>query len=128
MAKNTSPVRAEGKEYTIVAGSFCPDSGNNPTTTTGTGFTVVWTSTGLFTITFTEAYPSIAAAHAHLQLASGDDKFAQLGTFTAATATAAATCTVRIWDVSAAPVADVTANANNIVHFFFVFRRSGVTT
>lgn len=105
-----------------VAGSFAPDSGNDPTDVKGTGFTVAWTSTGLYTITFNDLYNDLESFQVSLQLASGDDKIVQSGTYTAASKT----MTVRVWDIGAAAVADITANANNRINFTAVFKNTGV--
>lgn len=98
-----------------VRGSWAPNGSSavSASNNLGMGWTVAYTSTGLFTITFDEGYQDLISATVTLQLASGDDKFVQLGTWTKS----ARTLTVRVWDVSGAAVADVAANANNRIHF-----------
>lgn len=115
------PVRGLGKGLAICAGTFFPDTAAAPTTTAGSGGSVGWTvartSAGLFTITFSKKFACCLFKTAHLQLAAGDDKIVQVGTYSAS----AGTCTVRVWDVSGAAETDVAANANNAVNFLFIF-------
>ena len=120
-------VTCESKYAAMVVGSFAPDGANAPTALLGAGFSVVWTSTGLFTVTFQEKYFSLMSATATLQLATADDKFIQVGTYTAPTSTTAATLVLSVWDVSGAALTDVAANANNRVNFSVVFSDTSVT-
>lgn len=110
------------REVVEIAGSFAPAGTGAPTAVRGHGFTVARTSAGLFTITFESKFPSYIHADAGLQLASGDDKFAQVG----AVDLAARTMQVRIWDISGAAVADVSADANNRVNFTIKFRNTSL--
>lgn len=121
--KVKSPVRSESRELVIVAGSFAPDSANPPTSTTlrGNGWTAVWTSTGIWTITFAEAYPELVAGIATIQRSSDADTVAQLGVYTPATRT------ITVKSLAAATATDIAANANNRVNFIFVFRASSLT-
>ncbi len=103
-----------GKEYVRLEGSFAPAGAGAPTDLRGEGFTVARTSAGLFTLTFPGGVGyELVKAEAHLQLATGDDKFAQVGTYTAS----AKTLTIRVWDISGAAETDVAANANNRINF-----------
>jgi len=122
MAKILDLVRAEGKELVVIAGSFAPNGSSavSAASNKGTGFTVARTSAGLFTITFTESYPDLLSAVATLQLASADDKYVQVGTYTAATKA----LQIRVFDASDAAVADVDANANNRINFVCVFENT----
>jgi len=108
-----------GRKKRLVSGSWAPNGGSTlvAADTYGYGFTVAWTSTGLFTITFANTYRRLQSVTVSLQLASGDDKYLQVGTYTAASRT----LTVRVWDASGAAVADVAADANNRIHFSCVF-------
>jgi len=125
MAKITSPIRAEGKEYVIVAGSFAPNGSGavSAASNEGAGWSVARTSAGLFTITFHEAYPDMISGVACLQLASADDKYCQVGVYTQASKT----LTIRVFDASGGAVDDVSANANNRINFICIFRRTGLT-
>ena len=110
--------------HTIIAGSFAPNGSSAlaATSTFGRGFTVARTSAGLFTITLGDKYAKMVGATYALQLATGDDKFVQFGTYVAASKT----LELRVWDVSAAAVADIAANANNRIHFALHMSNSGV--
>lgn len=115
-------VQSLNREVKIMAGSFAPAGSGVPTDVKGRGFTVVRTSTGLFTVTLSNTFIQLLDGQVSLQLASADDKFAQLG----AVDLAAKTVQIRIWDISAAAVADVAANANNRVNFALALRNSTV--
>ncbi len=120
---------AHGRDYVDLEMSFAPNGSSAVAATSIKGkgiYSVARTSAGLFTITFSSDYAALVAGDAHLQLATGDDKYAQLGTFTAATAAARATMTVRVWDASAAAETDVAANANNRINCFFTFRKGSI--
>lgn len=112
-------VQILGRHKTLVAISWAPDTANPVTdvrVNQGTA-TVAYTSTGTYTITFGDKYKALLAGVATLQLASADDKFAQLGTYDAA----AKTLVVRVLDASGAAVAEVAANANNRVNVLVLF-------
>jgi hypothetical protein len=111
-----------GRKKRVISGSFAPNGSSAlvAANTKGVGFTVAYVSTGLYRITFTNSYGALQSATASLQLASGDDKYVQFGTYTPATASAAATLDLRVWDASGAGVADVAADANNRIHFKLV--------
>lgn len=113
-------VQVLNREVKKIAGSFAPAGAGAPTDVKGRGFTVARTSTGLFTITFANSYNSYLDFQATLQLAAADDKVAQLGTVDLT----AKTAQIRVWDVSGAAVADVTANANNRINFSIAFVNS----
>jgi hypothetical protein len=108
-----------GRKKRLVSGSWAPNGSSALVSTDvyGYGFSVAYTSTGLFTITFSNTYRRLQSVTATLQLASGDDKYVQVGNYVAASRT----LEVRVWDASSAAVADVAANANNRVHFVCVF-------
>lgn len=122
--------RAHGRDYVDLDMSFAPNGASAVAASSIKGkgvYSVARTSAGLFTITFTSDYAALVCGTAHLQLATGDDKFAQLGTFTAGTSSARATLTVRVWDISGAAETDVAANANNIIHCKLTFRKGSIT-
>lgn len=102
-----------------VSGSFAPNGSSaiSAASNTGKGWTVAYISTGLYRITFADKYPFLISGMAVLQLATGDDKYVQLGTYTASSKT----LDIRVWDASGAAVADVAANANNRINFDCVF-------
>lgn len=107
--------------YVEIAGSFAPAGTGAPTTARGVGYTVARTNVGEFTLTFVNAYPELVSREAHLSLATPDDKVAMCGVYTAASKT----LVINIWDISGAALADVAADANNLVNFRVVFKESG---
>jgi hypothetical protein len=119
--RNHDALEILGRNKRVVAISWAPDSAN-PVTDVRVNegaATVVWTSTGTFTVTFADKYVSLLAAVPMLQLASADDKFPQVGSYDAS----ARTLVVRVLDNNAGTiaVADVAANANNRVGVICVF-------
>ncbi len=124
--RNFNRFQALSKELKLIDGSFCPNgtSAVNNALNTGIGFTVARTSTGLFTITLQDNYVSLHSVTASLQLASADDKIVQVGT--TSVSTTAKTIQLRIWDISAAAVNDVSYDANNRVNFQAVLKNSTV--
>lgn len=105
-------------------GSFAPNdtSAVSASSRQGQGWSVARTSAGLFTVTFNSGYKFQAYenAWAHLQLATGDDKFAQVGSVSVANRT----MTIRVWDISGAAETDVAPDANNIISFGITFRNT----
>lgn len=127
MARIKYPVRSPQRELSCIAGSFDFNGTSNPATVRGEGFTVAYTSTGTWTVTFTaEHYYQLQSATATAQLASAGDQFAQVGTYTAPTATANATLVLRVWDVSSAGVATPGTDANNRMNFVCYFKDTAV--
>lgn len=107
-----------------IAGSFAPNGASAlvATSTFGKGFTVARTGVGTFQVSLgtglvKDVYRKLIGGNCTLQLLTADDKFVQLG----AVNLAAGTVVLRIWDSSAAAPADVAADANNRVHFRFLF-------
>jgi hypothetical protein len=115
------PVRGLGKGLAIVAGTFFPDTANPPTVTAGTGsgagFTVARSGAGTFLVTFARKYPVCVAKFASLQLSATDDKFVEVGDYSAS----AGTLSIRVRDISGAAATDVAANANNSISFLCIF-------
>jgi hypothetical protein len=116
-----------GKGVVVIAGSFAPNGSSAVASTSvkGKGFSVVRTSTGLFTVTLEDTYVAALSMVASIQLASGDDKFVQVG---AVDVTSAKTIEIRVWDISGGAVADVSANANNRINFCFVLSNSSLNS
>lgn len=117
-----SDLKALGKGFKVIAGSFAPNGSSAIAATSrkGPGWSVARTSAGLFTITFTDAYIDMVSATASLQLATAADRIVQIGTYDSS----ARTLQIRVWDISDAAVADVAADANNRINFCVVFRDS----
>lgn len=117
------PLLATGNHEVILSGSFAPAGTGAPTDVYGTGYTVVRTSAGLFTLTLTDRFIRLRAGLCQLQLATLDTWFAQLGSIDVATN---GTVQIRVIDETAT-VTDVAADANNRVHFcLFLSRDSSV--
>jgi len=117
------PINCDSPERVIIAGSWAPNGSSAVASASNKGdmgWSVAWTSTGLFTITFTDSYAALECVVATLQLATKSDKYVQVGTWTST----ARTLEVRVWDASDADVADVSANANNRINFLAVFRNT----
>lgn len=117
------PIHATGNGEVILSGSFAPDTANAPTTVYGTGFTVVRTSQGLFTITLSEAYIRLRAGTCQLQLAAKDTWFCQFGSIDVSSAK---TVQIRVIDEANALV-DVAADADNRIHFVLHLSKDSVT-
>lgn len=118
-------LRALTRDIVLVHGSFAPNGSSavSSASNKGKGWSVARTSAGLFTITFENPYADLVSFTQTLQLASGDDKVLQAGAYSASNKT----ITIRVWDISGAAVADISANADNRIHFVAAFRNgSGV--
>lgn len=126
MAKSRSPVRSEGKEYTLVEGSFAPQGTGAPITVRGTGFTVARSGVGVFVLTFAEIYTEMPKFVSKPQLAAFADTDTVEGPF--AQGSGAVLTTQTIFVKTAGVAADIAANANNRVNFSATFRKSSVTT
>lgn len=118
-------VEALGTGYTVIAGSFSPNGSSavSSASVKGAGFTVARTSAGLFTVTFRDNFPALVAYGAHLGLATGDDKFAQVGLIDVVGASAAKTMKIRVWDISGAAETDVSAATGNVISFWLVVKK-----
>ncbi len=112
-----------GPRRILVAGSWAPNGSSTivASSVKGLGFSVAWTSTGLFTITFQDAYVDLESFTCTLQLATAADQVLQVGAWTPASRT----ITVRVWDISTQAVANIAADANNRINFSAVFRDTG---
>ena len=93
-------------------------------TITGRGVaSVVLASTGVYTVTLQDVYPTLLSATASVQLASADDKVAaNIG----AVDLNARTIQVRIYDLSTAALANVAAASGNRVNLMLVLKNSQV--
>ena len=115
------------QECAIIGGTFYPDTANAPTygTCGHRGWSVAYTSTGLFTVTLDDKVPGILVVNQPtLQLATGADLILQLGTISLS----AKTIQIRVWDISDAAVANIAANANNAIHWSAIVTQSTIGT
>jgi hypothetical protein len=110
----------------ILGINWATNGSSDPVASTITGrgvASVTLASTGVYTVTLQDVYPTLLSATATLQLASADDKVtAQIG----AVDLAAKTVQVRIYDLSTAAVANVNAATGNRVNLLLVLKNSGV--
>lgn len=123
-SRNTYRPRSLNPEAVCIAGSFAPNGSSavSAASRKGRGFTVARTSTGLFTVTFTDKFAALLSATASLQQATAGDQTILVGTWTASTKALILT----VWDISAAAVADVAADANNRINFVAWFQNSSL--
>lgn len=120
-----------GTGYKIVAGSFIPDGTNNPTTKYGTGFSVVWTSTGVWTVTITDTafanYVSIVVTGQYATAENDAHQFLVGGISTSARTFAikhVGSADVANTDLAAANIA--TSGTANKINFIVVIAESDV--
>jgi hypothetical protein len=116
-------LQAYGKKTAIIAGSFAPN-GTAPVAASsrrGLGFTVARSDTGVFTVTLSKPFNKILSATASLQLASAAVGFCTIG----ATSPSAGTIVINVHNETA--YADVAADANNRINFFFVLKNASST-
>lgn len=119
-------VKTFGKNRVVISGSFETNGSSNPPAATiyGKGFSVVRTSTGLYTLTVNDAYGQLDCIHATLQLATAADQFCSAGAVSLTNKTAVITT----WDISGTGVADIANDAvthMNRVNFILVYRATG---
>lgn len=123
--RNFDFIQVLGKGVKVINGSFAPNGSSavSAASIKGKGFSVARTSAGLFTITLQDAYQGLLAAECSLQLNAADDKFVQFGAIDVVNAK---TVQIRVWDISGAAVSDISANANNRIHFVLHLSNSTV--
>lgn len=123
----TTDVQSLEKRPYILAGSFQPNGSSaiDATTVRGKGFTVAYTSTGLYTVTVADSYAALISGTVTLQLNAVADTYLQL--------TGAIDPTSRSWtfkisnyDISGTGVADIANHANAWIHFSLVLRNSSI--
>ena len=79
----------------------------------GTGFTAFRSDVGEYTVRLNKLFPALESADACLQLATADEKFTQIESFTQNTGE----LIINIWDVTGAARQDIAINANNRINF-----------
>lgn len=116
-------VQALGGARKIVAGNFAPNGSSAITADPlWLGFTVAYTSTGLYTVTLTDSYPALVAAEFSLQMNAATDLKLQWGLIDVVTAK-----TLQIRALAVAALTDIAANANNRIYFKLLLRNTSVT-
>lgn len=118
--KQLDTPRTRGKGYVAISGSFAPAAGAiTAGSEKGAGYSVAYTTTGTFTITFQDSYKDMISATATLQLATAADQVVQVGSYSAANRT----LVLYVWDISDAALSNnVAADANNRINFHVVFK------
>ncbi len=110
----------------LITGSFATNAGVTPVAASnkGKGFSVTWTSTGTWTLLFTNSALAVLSAWvAGQNNAANVDISLQFGAIDVVTA-----LTAIIRNNPGGSVADLTANANNRVHFGFMMATSSLNT
>jgi hypothetical protein len=122
-SRNFAPHRQLDRDVVQIKGSFAPNGSSaiSAASNDGMGWTVAYTSTGLFTITLDTAFVSLVSGQCSLQLATAADQVVQFGVIDVVTAK-----TVQIRSLTAGSLADVAANANNRIHFSLELRNSSL--
>lgn len=124
MGRQRFPAECLGQGRVGISGSFAPNGSSALAAASmygTTGWTVAYTSTGLYTITLDDKWLYLLSAWHSLQLHTGSDKYLQWGDIDVASAK---TLQLRCWDASDAAVADVAADSNNRIHFGLVLKRT----
>lgn len=102
----------------VIAGRFKPNgsSAMDQTKTYGKGFTVLYTSTGLYTITYDDKYSFCFAFVPQLSLGTDIDTICKGNVYSAS----AGTQIITTWDISDAALKDVAAATDNYISFIAV--------
>ena len=118
-------VQALNPSVKIIAGSFLPNGSSAvaSATTTGQGYSVVRTNTGLFTITLTDKYNSLISGQVSLALNAVAQTVVQFGAIDVSSAK-----TITINAVTSGSAADIASNANNRIHFLLILSNTNVLT
>ncbi len=113
-------------EMVWVAGSFAPNGSSalDATKVKGKGFTVAYTSTGVYTVTFLDAWYALVVALTQVQLHSAADTQIQVGDYTAASGSTKGTLVLTA--LTGGSAADIAANAQNRIHFAIGFQNSSI--
>lgn len=122
--RNFDFVQTLGKGRVVISGSFRPNGSSaiDNTLNTGSGFTVAYTSTGLYTITLADSYVALVSANATFAMNAATDVVPQWGAIDVVTAK-----TLVLRSLAGSSVTDIASNANNRVHFTLVLRNTTVT-
>lgn len=124
--RDAFPVKSLNRETHIVGGRFRPNGSSAISTKLGDrGWTVAYTSTGLYTVTWEEAYPELLFAGAILQMNALTDTQLQLGAFSLSSKT----LLIRAGNYDAEGVfalVDIASDANNWIHWWASFRKTSI--
>lgn len=117
--RNFVQVQTPGRARVAYSGSFGLNGTGAPVNLRGRGFTVAYTSVGLFTITFNDKFGQLDALIPSIQYKTAAAAVPQVGLITATTAQ------VRNLD-AAGSVQDIAADADNRMNFIAYFRASTI--
>lgn len=119
-------VQALDMKCIALPGSFAPNGigAIDNSLNKGKGFNVTRTGVGTYTVTLEDGYPQLLATNVTIQLASADDKAVHCGPIDPLTAR---TAVFRVWDYSAAALADIAADPNNRINFVLWLKNTELT-
>lgn len=120
-ARNFAPLQALGRNYKVIAGSFAPNGSSavDAASRKGPGWSVAFTATGKFTITFTDKWNDLVAFTCGVEMSADNvDLYAQGGAYSAS----AKTKVVKL--KTGATNTNLAADADSRVHFIAVFSNS----
>lgn len=112
--------RAGNPETVFLTGSFAPAGTGAVTDVKGRGVSVARTGAGAFLVTLRQKYNHLLSAVGSVQLASAADMAVQFGAYDAS----AGTLVLRT-QAGATPT-DISANANNRVHFTLALQKTSL--
>jgi hypothetical protein len=107
-----------GRKKRVVTGSFVPNGSSalDQTVVKGTGFTVLYTTTGVYTVTFTDKYGKVLYCAARLQQATRTQEV-EVGS---CDPSSAGTMVIHGFAKGGTSLADITAAGGTIVSFVAV--------
>jgi hypothetical protein len=131
MNRRTEWMRTLGKiRQTTITGCFAPNTSSAITQSTVKGAnvaSVTYVSTGLYRVNLTANVPEVLSVWASGRFATKNAGVVEVGTVSAGTSETTAHFFVRFMTLGTTTLADITADANNIVSFGLVFANTGVT-
>lgn len=121
-----------------IEGSFLPNGSSTPTLpvlqkqlTAGTALlgvpgiqAVTWISTGIWQLAFDKTYIQLIEAHVLPQFSTPTEHNLQIGAVDLTGSTVSGVASIRIVNAPSGSVADIAANAANIIYFGFTFNES----
>ncbi len=132
MSANENPIYAIGKNRKIIAGSFLPNGSSALVASgvLGAGFTVAYTSTGLYTVTLSQKWLRLLAASLTLQATTILGNHLEIGvTDVSGAKTIQIRSTGPTNSSTTTPiVTDTAADAGNRIHFVFIMSQDTVQT
>lgn len=130
----TSPTETVGSlgkiKQTVVKFTFAPNGSSaiDQTTVKGWASSVTYVSTGLYRVNFPENFPAqVLDAAARCRFAAKDGRIIEVGTVSNGTSTTGAHMFIRAMTVGTTTLADIAADANNIMSGEIWFANTGVT-